>query len=94
MSRISEQMTLHELESLLFEIEYQGYVVVPLRKLYRLLGAGNRAKGTWRTLLDVWEEIGFKRESLSIADLGGEQLLLTTSKPVRVVHKDWADEVD
>jgi|SRR5271155_5016934 len=45
----------YELESLLYEIDYKGFTVIPLIKLYRLLGKGSRAAGTWRALLDVWE---------------------------------------
>jgi hypothetical protein len=50
-------MTQHELESLLYEIDYHGYITMPLSKLYRLLGKKNRAAGTWQALLDSWESI-------------------------------------
>lgn len=92
MSRLEEQITSHELEALLCEIEYEGYVVVPLRKLYRLLGAGNRAKRTWRLLLDAWEALGWERNSLHIIEMSNERLLLTNFESGLVVDNKWADE--
>ena len=90
MSRIADQMTYQELEALLYEINYHGYVVVPLRKLYRLLGKGNRAAGTWRALLDAWEGIGNEREELFIAELPNEMLLISNTATEAVVK--WAEE--
>ncbi len=81
----------YEMESLLYEVEYHGYKVIPLQKLYRLLTKGNRAAGTWKALLDVWVEIGQDRVDLHIAELPGENLLLSKvrTEPVR----KWAGEV-
>jgi hypothetical protein len=80
----------YEIESLLYEVDYCGYVVIPLRKLYRLLNKGNKAAGTWRALLDVWEETGHERADLNIADLPGDRLLLTNVTLDSVTR--WAGE--
>lgn len=92
MSRIADQMTYQELEALLYEINYHGYVVVPLRKLYRLLRKGNRAAGTWRALLDAWEGIENEREELFIAELPNEMLLISNAQTEAVVK--WAEEAN
>ena len=78
MSAIEQKIVKHELESLLYEVEYQGFLVLPLRKLYRLLGRGNRAAGTWSALLDAWEGLGRNRQDLHIAEIAEEIILLTT----------------
>jgi hypothetical protein len=81
----------YEMESLLYEVEYHGYVIIPLGKIYRLLDKGSRAAGTWKALLDVWEEIGHDRHDLHIAELPGENIFLSKvgTEPVR----RWAGEV-
>jgi hypothetical protein len=73
----------YEMESLLHEIEYHGFIVIPLQKLYRLLDKGNKAAGTWKALLDVWENIGRKRDDLHLTDLPGGLILLTEVEPER-----------
>jgi hypothetical protein len=80
----------YEMESLLYDVAYEGYSVLPLPKLYRLLAKGNRAAGTWKALLDIWEEIGQERWNLHIAELPGERLLLSKIKTERVGR--WAGE--
>ena len=72
----------YELESLLYELDYQGFVVVPLRKLFRLLDKGNRAAGTWRALLDVWEEIEGNPDEIHGCELQNEMFLLTSKRTV------------
>jgi hypothetical protein len=57
---------IYELESLLYEIDIKGFVVIPLIKLYRLLGKGNRSAGTWKSLLDVWEGLEGDRDRWEI----------------------------
>lgn len=88
MSRIQDQMNQHELESLLYGIDYSGFLLIPLRKLYRLLDKGNRAAGTWIALLEAWESIGGNAKELYIIELSDETLLLT-KEPNERVHK-WA----
>jgi hypothetical protein len=81
---------IYEIESTLYEIDYHGFVVIPLEKIYRLLNKGNRAAGTWKALLDVWQNTGHNRVSLRIAELPGSLLLLTA---VETEHaKKWAGE--
>lgn len=92
MSRIESQITQHELESLLHEIHYHGFVVLPLRKLYRLLDKWNRAAGTWQALLDAWESIEGDIESLHIVELPHENLLIT-DREIETV-KGWAGHDD
>ncbi len=88
MSRIGDQITHHELESLLHEIDYEGFLILPLEKLYRLLGKGNRAAGTWQALLDAWEGIDGDINQLRIAELINERLLITIEKTEKVTK--WA----
>lgn len=80
----------YEMKSLLYEIDYHGVKVIPLQKLYRLLNKGNKAAGTWKALLDVWEATGHKRADLHIAELPGALLLLTAARTERVMK--WAGE--
>ena len=81
---------IYELESLLYEIDYHGYVTLKLDKLYRLLGRGNRAAGTWKALLDVWEGIDGDRNELHVAELM-DGVLLITNKPLDRLTT-WANE--
>lgn len=90
MSAIEYKMLQHELESLLHEVEHEGFLVLPLHKLYRLLGRGNRAAGTWSALLDAWEGVGYERRALQIAELAGEKILLTVV-PTEVATS-WSGE--
>lgn len=80
-----------ELESLLYDIDYHGFIALPLRKLYRLLGRGNRAAGTWAALLDAWEAIEGNRGDLHIVELANETILITNvaTEPVQ----QWAQEL-
>ncbi|MCL6286187.1 hypothetical protein M3P21_22090 [Ruegeria sp. 2012CJ41-6] len=87
MSRIYQQMAAYELESLLYEIDDKGYVVVALERLYRLLGKGNRAAGTWRALLDAWEEIDGEREDLYMLEMEGTGNVLLTSEATSPVAR-------
>jgi len=90
----------YELESILSEIHEQGFTTIKLDRLYRLLGKGNRAVGTWRALLDVWEGIGGDRTELHIAEFCDENdgpsfptkgLLLITKRPLERLTR-WAGE--
>jgi hypothetical protein len=78
----------YELESLLYDLQYLGFAVLPLAKLYRLLDKGNRAAGTWAALLEVWEEIDGDRNCLYITEMAREMVLLSTQKVEPV--KSWA----
>lgn len=82
----------YELESKLYEIDYCGFIAIPLTRMYRLLGKGNRSSGTWKALLDVWEEMGGerKRSDLHIFEAPHEMLVITrfSTEPV----KKWSGE--
>lgn len=82
----------HELHEILNEVIDRGYGVIPIAKLWRLLGKGNRAVGTWRALLDEWVEAkeGNQRDSLNICEIRGEHILLTTVATDRATV--WAQE--
>lgn len=80
----------YEIESILADINYKGFVTIPLTKLYFLLGRGNRAAGTWRALLDVWEGIGGQRTDLHIAELPHEMLLISKQRVEPLTS--WAGE--
>ncbi len=83
----------HELESLLFDVVDQGYVIMHISKLWRLLGKGSRAAGTWVALLDAWQEIREtnKRSDLRICELPGEYIFLSRIGTDSV--RNWAGEV-
>lgn len=76
-----------ELEELLHEVREAGYAEVHLLKLYRLLGKGNRAAGTWKKLLQEWQALGYKNDELYIRELPGDRLILIWRNPAPV--KDW-----
>jgi hypothetical protein len=82
----------YELSELLNDVNDKGYVVIYIGKLWRLLGKGNRAAGTWRTLLDAWEEAreGNKRNSLHICEIPGDYILI--SRVATEPAKNWAGE--
>jgi hypothetical protein len=80
----------YEIESILFDIYYHGYITIKLEKLYRILGKGNRAAGTWKALLDVWEGIDGDRTDLYATELIDGMLILT-NKPVDQLTT-WAGE--
>ena len=82
----------YELSELLNEVFDRGFVVIYISKLWRLLGKGNRAAGTWRALLDAWEEAreDNEREDLHICELPGEYILLSKSATEKAVR--WAGE--
>ena len=75
---------LYELESLLYTIGEDGYVVVSRARLLRLLGKGNEAKGTWDALIDAWEGIGQNADDLLLARLPGPKFLLTVNELTKV----------
>jgi hypothetical protein len=72
----------YELESLLFEIDDKGYVIIHISKLWRLLEKGSRAAGTWKELLDAWEEHGGgrKRSDLHMFESNHEYLVISKVK--------------
>jgi hypothetical protein len=82
----------YELESLLLDIQEEGYIRVNKYKLWRLLGKGSNAAGTWKALLDAWEELGenFRRSELRILELPSENFLITKTAIDRVTT--WAGE--
>jgi len=82
----------YELSELLNEVFDKGYVVLYISKLWRLLGKGSRAAGTWKALLDAWEESrdGNKRDGLHICEIPGEYILL--SKCATEPATAWAQE--
>ncbi|RWP36290.1 hypothetical protein [Mesorhizobium sp.] len=80
----------YELEVFLRDIETAGFGSIHLKKLLRILEKGNRAAGTWKSLLDAWEEIGQTRSNLFIAELPGETILVTSIRPDSA--KLWANE--
>ena len=46
----------YELDSRLNDLREQGYIFINKYKLWRLLGKGSGAAGTWKALLDAWVE--------------------------------------
>ena len=84
----------YELESLLFDVKEKGYCHIGKYKIWRLLGKGSGAAGTWKALLDAWEELGdsFKRTDLRAIELASGDFILTATQTDRVVK--WAGEAD
>ena len=81
---------LYELDSLLYEIDYEGYVVLHRDKLLRLLGRGNEAAGTWAALIEMWEGIDGSAAELRMVRLPGNRFLFTNQALTRV--KDMANK--
>ena len=78
------------LNEYLNEVVDRGFTILRLSQLYRYLERGNRAAGTWRSLLDAWEGLGQNRRELQIVELPYETLLLTRYGVERVTL--WAAE--
>ena len=85
----SSKYAQHELHEILNEVADIGYAVIRISKMFRLLGKGNRAAGTWRALLDEWEESreGNERSKLNISEIPGDYILLTTVASVRATER-------
>ena len=83
---------IYELEALLYEIDHKGYVIIPLAKLYRLLSKGNRSPGTWKALLDVWEEMNGRRTRADLYIFESSQEELVISKFPGQSIQNWASE--
>jgi hypothetical protein len=67
----------YELESHLHDVYLEGFGIFSIYKIYRLLGKGNRAAGTWAALLDVWESLGYEKSNLHIAEIAKDKILLS-----------------
>ena len=82
----------YELESLLFEIDDKGYVVIYIAQFWRLLDKASRAAGTWKELLEAWEEHGGgrKRSDLHIFEANCQYLVISKVKNESVMR--WAGE--
>lgn len=82
----------YELGSILYEAKEQSFTFVNKYKLWRLLGKGSGAAGTWKSLLDHWQEIDKqnKRSELYVFDINGTYLI-TTQKSEKV--QQWAGEI-
>lgn len=84
---LDAQMRKKELHSMLYEIDDYGFVVLPLNRLLRLLGRGNRSARTWRELLDVWEEMDGDREDLHVYETPWQGQVVLTKGPSKPVNQ-------
>ncbi|PPD46476.1 MAG: hypothetical protein CTY15_00135 [Methylocystis sp.] len=91
--KILAEFKKYELENLFSEIDDKGFVVIHIFKLWRFLGKGSRAQGTWKTLLDTWEfhSGGRDRGELYIFEAMHEYLVITKKTPEPV--QAWAGEI-
>lgn len=82
----------YELESILYDVKEKGYSYVGKYKVWRLLGKGSNAAGTWKALLDSWVELGdsFKRTELRGVELPSGDFIFTSVKADQIVK--WAGE--
>ncbi len=80
MTRFTEQYRQHELEGVLEDILYRGHAFIPLKKLLKLLGKGNRAAGTWIALSEAFSEVGGDARKLWIAEFPNEIIFLSNQK--------------
>ena len=81
----------YELESLLYEVKEIGFVFVNKYKLWRILGKGSGAAGTWKLVLDTWQEIDGKnaRDALHGFEIGTNYLIsMIATTPL----EGWAGE--
>ncbi len=60
------QMRKRELQTVFNEIDDNGFAALPMTRLIRLLGRGNKSARAWRELLDAWEEMDGDREELHV----------------------------
>lgn len=79
----------YELESLLWDVVDKGFVIIHISKLWRLLDKGSRAAGTWKALLDAWDEIdhGKERSDLHIFEAKHEYLVISATPSELIVTK-------
>ena len=82
----------YELESLLREVDDHGFVVIYITKIWRLLDKWSRAAGTWKALLDAWEEMDskHKRADLHILEVSHEFIVITRTASAPMIQ--WAGE--
>ena len=64
----------YELDSLMYDIRENGYITINRYKIWRLLGKGSGAAGTWKAFLDAWVELdsSHKRSDLHIYEYDGK----------------------
>jgi hypothetical protein len=89
---MASKQALYELETFLQDVADKGFGVIYIAKLWRLLDKGSRAAGTWKALLDAWEELGhgFERSEIHICEVSHEYLVLTTHATEPIAQ--WAGE--
>jgi hypothetical protein len=88
MSQFSDRYRQHELESVLESVMHTNYAFIPLKKLLKLLGKGNRAAGTWAALRDAYTDVGGDASSLWIAEFPNEIIFLSDRKCEKL--SSWA----
>jgi hypothetical protein len=81
----------YELDSILHEVKEIGYAFINKYKLWRLLGKGSGAAGTWKALLDAWVELNAinRRNELQGFELG-DIYFISTVKTTSL--ENWAGE--
>jgi hypothetical protein len=82
----------YDLNLLLYKVKDFGFAVIFISEIWRLLDKWSRAAGTWRALLDAWEELdkSHKRTDLHIFEVAHEYLVISrvASEPIT----KWAGE--
>lgn len=79
-----------QLKSLLLDVKHEGSVTIPKRKLLWLIGDRKNENWTvWAALLDAWESLGEKRESL-YGTYDGPRIILIAGKPDQLATT-WAN---
>jgi hypothetical protein len=79
----------YEIESFLHEVIEKGFCVIHISKLWRLLGKGSRASGTWKALLDIWEELGsgYERSDLYMFETNHQYIVISRHQNESVLKK-------
>lgn len=81
-----------EIRSLLKDVELNGTVTIPVKKLLWGVGWSQDRAGAWKDLLDIWVELGHPRDSLLVIAVADKTVLLHADKvhSERVPVSDWA----
>ena len=78
------------LSALFLDIYCQGAIIIDKRKLLGLMGKGQDRPSAWEHLLDLWEEAGYDRSTLSGAEYDKNVILCWENTFEKVTN--WADE--
>ena len=82
----------YALESLLYDIMESEYIIISKYKVWRLLGKGSGAAGTFKAFLDAWEELYDQNKRADLHGFEYNDKYFFSNKVKTTNLLDWAGE--